>query len=107
MGIKCQKNFINLNLGSNGFQLKQNDLKYYDNFQFIKLFIINYFNQHNKGECKAIFVAPQSHKKLVLNKNKLVLVDGKENYSIIKGVPILLYEKTNSDWSRELLEIIF
>jgi ubiquinone/menaquinone biosynthesis C-methylase UbiE/uncharacterized protein YbaR (Trm112 family) len=54
-----------------------------------------------------IFVAPQSHKELVSNKKKLVSVDGKESYSIIKGVPILLPEKTNPDWSRELLEIIF
>lgn len=54
-----------------------------------------------------IFVAPQSHKKLSLNKNKLVSTDGKESYSVIKEVPILLPEKTNPDWSRELIEIIF
>lgn len=54
-----------------------------------------------------IFVAPQSHKDLVLNKNKLVSTDGTENYSVIKGVPVLLPEKTNPDWSRELIEIIF
>lgn len=54
-----------------------------------------------------IFVSPQSHKELVLNKKNLVSIDGKENYPIIKGVPVLLPEKTNPDWSRELLEIIF
>lgn len=54
-----------------------------------------------------IFVAPQSHKELISKKRKLVSVDGKESYSIIKGVPVLLPEKTNPDWSRELLEIIF
>ncbi len=54
-----------------------------------------------------IFVAPQSHKKLISNKNILVSTDGKESYSVIKGVPILLPEKTNPDWSRELIEIIF
>lgn len=54
-----------------------------------------------------IFVTPQSHKELALNKKKLVTADGKECYSVIKGVPILLPEKTNPDWSRELLEIIF
>ncbi len=31
----------------------------------------------------------------------------KECYSVIKGVPVLLPEKTNPDWSRELIEIIF
>ena len=54
-----------------------------------------------------IFVAPQSHKELISNKKKLVSTDGKESYSVIKGVPILLPEKTNPDWSRELIEIIF
>lgn len=54
-----------------------------------------------------IFVAPQSHKKLILNNNELVSIDGKESYSVIKGVPVLLPEKTNPDWSRELIEIIF
>ena len=54
-----------------------------------------------------IFVAPQSRKELVLNKKCLVASDGKESYPIIKDVPILLPEKTNPDWARELLEIIF
>lgn len=54
-----------------------------------------------------IFVAPQSHKELISEKKKLVSKDGKESYSIIEGVPILLPEKTNPDWSRELIEIIF
>lgn len=54
-----------------------------------------------------IFISPQSHKKLILKKKNLVSTDGKENYPIIKGVPILLPEKTNPDWSRELIEIIF
>lgn len=54
-----------------------------------------------------IFVSPQSHKELVLNKNELTSIDGTENYSIIKDVPVLLPEKTNPDWSRELIEIIF
>ncbi len=54
-----------------------------------------------------IFITPQSHKDLFINKNKLVSMDGEESYSIIEGVPILLPEKTNPDWSRELLEIIF
>lgn len=54
-----------------------------------------------------IFVAPQSHKELVLNKKHLETSDGKESYPIIRDVPILLPEKTNPDWSRELLEIIF
>lgn len=54
-----------------------------------------------------IFIAPQSHTELYLNKKKLVTADGKECYSVIKGVPVLLPEKTNPDWSRELLEIIF
>ncbi len=54
-----------------------------------------------------IFVAPQSHKDLVVNKKRLMTSDGKESYSVIKGVPVLLPEKTNPDWSRELLEIIF
>lgn len=54
-----------------------------------------------------IFVSPQSRKELILNKKCLVSTDGKESYSIIKGIPILLPEKTNPDWSRELLEIIF
>lgn len=54
-----------------------------------------------------IFVAPQSHKELIPNNDELVSNDGKERYSVIKGVPILLPEKTNPDWSRELIEIIF
>ncbi len=54
-----------------------------------------------------IFVAPQSHKELILEKNKLVTSDATESYPIIEGVPILLPEKTNPDWSRELIEIIF
>lgn len=54
-----------------------------------------------------IFVAPQSHNELILKNNKLVSIDGKENYSTIKGVPILLPEKTNPNWNRELIEIIF
>lgn len=54
-----------------------------------------------------IFVVPQSHEELILNKKILVSVDGKESYPVIKGVPILLPEKTNPDWSRELIEIIF
>lgn len=54
-----------------------------------------------------IFIAPQSHKELILNKKKLVSMDGKESYSVIKGVPVLLPKKTNPDWCRELLEIIF
>lgn len=54
-----------------------------------------------------IFVAPQSHKELISNKKELVSTDGKESYSVIKGVPVLLPEKTNPDWSRELIEIIF
>lgn len=54
-----------------------------------------------------IFVAPQSHAELISNKKKLISIDGKESYSVIKGVPILLPEKTNPDWSRELIEIIF
>ena len=54
-----------------------------------------------------IFVAPQSRKELVLNKKALVTTDGKESYPIIKDVPILLPERTNPDWCRELLEIIF
>ena len=54
-----------------------------------------------------IFVAPQSQAELILNKKKLISTDGKESYSVIKGVPILLPEKTNPDWSRELIEIIF
>ncbi len=54
-----------------------------------------------------IFVAPQSHKELILNNNELVSIDGIESYSVIKGVPVLLPEKTNPDWSRELIEIIF
>ena len=54
-----------------------------------------------------IFVAPQSRKKLVLNKKSFVTTDSKESYPVIKGVPILLPEKTNPDWIRELLEIIF
>lgn len=53
------------------------------------------------------FVAPQSHKKLIFNKKKLVSTDGKESYSVIKGVPVLLPARTNPDWSRELIEIIF
>lgn len=31
-----------------------------------------------------IFVAPQSHEELILNKKKLVSKDGKECYSVIK-----------------------
>lgn len=54
-----------------------------------------------------IFVAPQSHKELIAKKNSLVSTDGEENYSVIEGVPVLLPEKTNPDWCRELLEIIF
>ncbi len=54
-----------------------------------------------------IFVAPQSRKKLILNKKSLETSDGKESYPIIKSVPVLLPEKTNPDWCRELLEIIF
>lgn len=54
-----------------------------------------------------IFISPQSHKKLTFNKKKLVTTDGKECYSVIEDVPILLPEKTNPDWSRELIEIIF
>lgn len=54
-----------------------------------------------------IFVAPQSHKELISNNNELVSIDGKESYSVIKDVPVLLPEKTNPDWSRELIEIIF
>ena len=54
-----------------------------------------------------IFVAPQSHKELISEKNKLVSSDGKESYYIIESVPVLLPEKTNPDWSRELIEIIF
>lgn len=54
-----------------------------------------------------IFVAPQSRKELVLNKKCLVASDGKESYPIIKGVPILLPERTNPEWCRELVEIIF
>lgn len=54
-----------------------------------------------------IFVAPQSRKDLISNKKSLVTSDGKESYSVTKGVPVLLPEKTNPDWSRELLEIIF
>ena len=54
-----------------------------------------------------IIVAPQSHKELLLDKKSLVTTDGKESYSVIKNVPILLPEKTNPDWARELLEIIF
>ena len=54
-----------------------------------------------------IFVTPQSHKDLIFKKNKLVSTDGEECYSVIEGVPVLLPEKTNPDWSRELIEIIF
>lgn len=54
-----------------------------------------------------IFATPQSHKELTLNKKHLVSTDGKEKFSIVKGVPILLPEKMNPDWSRELIEIIF
>ncbi len=54
-----------------------------------------------------IFVTPQSHKELISKKNILVSVDGEESYSVIEGVPVLLPEKTNPDWSRELIEIIF
>ena len=54
-----------------------------------------------------IFISPESHKDLILNKKSLISIDNKESYSIIKGVPILLPEKTNPDWSRELIEIIF
>ena len=44
-----------------------------------------------------IFVAPQSHKELVLNNKSLVTTDGKEKYTVIKDVPVLLPEKTNPD----------
>lgn len=54
-----------------------------------------------------IFVSPQSHQELIAEKKELVSKDGKESYSIIEGVPILLPEKTNPDWCRELIEIIF
>lgn len=54
-----------------------------------------------------VFVTPQSHKELIAKKNELVTVDGKESYPIIEDVPILLPEKTNPDWCRELIEIIF
>ncbi len=54
-----------------------------------------------------IFVTPQSHKDLIFKKNKLISTDGEECYSVIEGVPVLLPEKTNPDWSRELIEIIF
>ena len=54
-----------------------------------------------------IFVAPQSHQELISEKNKLVTSDATESYPIIEDVPILLPEKTNPDWSRELIEIIF
>lgn len=54
-----------------------------------------------------IFVTPQSHKDLIFKKNKLVSTDVEECYSVIEGVPVLLPEKTNPDWSRELIEIIF
>lgn len=54
-----------------------------------------------------IFVAPQSHQELISEKNKLVTRDATESYPIIEDVPILLPEKTNPDWSRELIEIIF
>ncbi len=56
---------------------------------------------------KTIYVTPQSHKELLLNRKKLLTTDGEEHYSVIKGVPVLLPKKTNPDWSRELLEIIF
>ena len=35
-----------------------------------------------------IFVAPQSHKELVLNNKSLVTTDGKEKYAVIKDVPV-------------------
>ena len=54
-----------------------------------------------------IFVSPQSRKELLADKKLLVTSDGKERFNVVKGVPILLPEKTNPDWSRELLEIIF
>lgn len=54
-----------------------------------------------------IFVAPQSNKELVLNKKHFITSDGTEKYTVIKGVPIFLPQKTNPDWARELLEIIF
>ena len=54
-----------------------------------------------------IFTSPQTHKELLLRKKCLVSADGRESYPVIKGVPILLPEKTNPDWCRELLEIIF
>ena len=47
-----------------------------------------------------MIISPQSHKELVLNKNNLVSIDGTENYPIIKGVPVLLPEKTNPDWNK-------
>lgn len=53
------------------------------------------------------FISPQTHKELVLNKKMLVTSDEKETYPIIKGVPVLLPEKTSPDWNRELVEIIF
>ena len=54
-----------------------------------------------------IFVTPQSHKELIAKKNELVTIDSKESYPVIEGVPVLLPEKTNPDWCRELIEIIF
>ena len=53
------------------------------------------------------FISPQSRKELFLNKKQFKTSDNKESYPVIKGVPILLPEKTNPDWTRELLEIIF
>ena len=54
-----------------------------------------------------IFVTPQSLKDLIKKGNQLISTDEKEIYSLIEGVPVLLPEKTNPDWCRELLEIIF
>lgn len=54
-----------------------------------------------------VFVAPQSHEELFINKKTLVSKNGKESYAVMKGIPILLPEKTNPDWNRELIEIIF
>ena len=71
------------------------------------MIIVNYNYLYKQGENVMIFVAPQSHKELSLINNKFISMDGKESYSVIKGVPVLLPEKTNPDWNRELIEIIF
>ena len=42
-----------------------------------------------------IFISPQNHKELTLNKKSFVTSDGRERYSVIKGVPVLLPEMTN------------